>query len=502
MLDINVISFLGFLLLIFGLSISAFIDLRVNSQMNNFWRAALAFIGAAYAIYACTPFINGVLISFAVSCLLACSFSLGFLYRSWNTKVNKKLVYLAAAVVVIFGFIYEKFRVYGTYQDCVALIMSVLSVSMVWGICELIKHKKEEHGIFLNLVIAFSFLSLISYLLRMYVVVWGNDPSNINIFGEGVKAFASRWTVMAANVLTLFAINGYYTEKAWKSEKNALSTELVKSNKIIALNEELKNADHLNNELSLVLLEKNRLLTSLSSSVKSSRAGIMASSFVHEINQSLTAARLNAEFLLAVADKPPDEKFIKSNLNYLINDIDKISVIITNVKRVFHNNHTDFKDVNLASVVETSIGLIKDECELKNIDLTVNVDSQLTVRGNQSQLEMVILNLLNNSIDSLDTCDGVLSIVITSSQEGEKILLSVEDNGMGVPIHLAEKIFEIFRTTKNDGMGFGLWLSRSVMENHQGFLVLDTSAKTGARFVMQFRSSDSVEKAYSVKEIA
>jgi C4-dicarboxylate-specific signal transduction histidine kinase len=217
----------------------------------------------------------------------------------------------------------------------------------------------------------------------------------------------------------------------------------------------------------------------------------MASSFVHEINQSLTAARLNAEFLLAVADKPPDEKFIKSNLNHLINDIDKISTIITNVKKVFHNNHTDFKDVNLASVVETSIGLIKDECELKNIDLTVNVDSQLTVRGNQSQLEMVILNLLNNSIDSLDTCDGVLSIVIASSQEGEKILLSVEDSGMGVPLDLAEKIFEIFRTSKKDGMGFGLWLSRAVMENHQGFLVLDTATKSGARFVMQFRLANN-----------
>lgn len=502
MLDINVISFLGFLLLIFGLSISAFIDLKVNSQMNNFWRAALAFIGAAYAIYALTPFTSGVLISLAVSCLLACSFSLGFLYRSWNTKVSKRVVYLAAVAVVIFGFIYEDLREFGTYQECVALIMSALSVSMVWNICELIQHKKSERGLFLNLVIVFSFLSLISYLLRMYVVIWGNGPSNINIFGEGVTAFASRWIVMAANVLTLFAINGYYTEKAWASEKLALSMELVKSKKINTLSEELKNADHLNKELSLVLLEKNRLLSSLSSSVKSSRAGIMASSFVHEINQSLTAARLNAEFLLAVADKPPDENFMKSNLNYLINDIDHISGIIANVKRVFHNNYTDFKDISLASVVEAVIALVKDECELRNIDLTVHVDSQLTVRGNQSQLEMVVLNLMNNAIDSLETCDGVRSIVIASSQENEKILLSVDDSGMGVPLELTEKIFELFRTTKSDGMGFGLWLSRAVMENHQGFLVLDTAAQSGARFVMQFRSIESVEKVHSVKELA
>ena len=298
---------------------------------------------------------------------------------------------------------------------------------------------------------------------------------------------------MAADVLTFIAINGYYMEKAWASEKNALSMELVKSNKIIALNEELKNADHLNNELSLVLLEKNRLLTSLSSSVKSSRAGIMASSFVHEINQSLTAARLNAEFLLAVADKPPDEKFIKSNLNYLINDIEKISVIITNVKKVFHNNHTDFKDVNLASVVETSIGLIKDECELKNIDLTVNVDSQLIVRGNQSQLEMVVLNLLNNAIDSLDAFEGKRSIVIASSQVDGNIHLIFEDSGIGVSLELQEKFFDLFRTTKNDGMGFGLWLSRAVMNNHRGSLTLDNGYSNGARFVIEFRASNNME---------
>ena len=487
MLDIHTISFLGFGLLILGLSISAFLDLKLSGQMTAYWRGSLFLIAAGYAFFAAAPFIDRIFVTFANASIFAAALTLGLLFRRWRTNISDQFKLISISSLLIFFFIFEYTRINGTFQQRVFLVMSALSVCVIWHIYELARLQKNEPSFFGKLLIAFSLLSLICYWIRIFVVTRGSDPSYIDLFSENVISFGTRWGVMAADVLTFIAINGYYMEKAWASEKNALSMELVKSNKIIALNEELKNADHLNNELSLVLLEKNRLLTSLSSSVKSSRAGIMASSFVHEINQSLTAARLNAEFLLAVADKPPDEKFIKSNLNYLINDIDKISVIITNVKKVFHNNHTDFKDVNLASVVETSIGLIKDECELKNIDLTVNVDSQLTVRGNQSQLEMVILNLLNNSIDSLDTCDGVLSIVITSSQEGEKILLSVEDSGMGVPLDLAEKIFEIFRTSKNDGMGFGLWLSRAVMENHQGFLVLDTATKSGARFVMQFR---------------
>jgi len=493
MLDVNTISFLGFALLIQGLSISAFLDLKVNSQMTNYWRGSLVLIAAGYSFFATAPFVDKFFLTLANTSIFAAGVTLGFLFRRWNTTISNRLKIISIFAVFIFFFLFEYTRINGTFQQRVVLIMSVLSVCVIWHIYELARLQKNEPSFFGKLLVAFSLLSLICYWIRIFVVTRGSDPSYIDLFSENIISFATRWGVMAADVLTFIAINGYYMEKAWASEKNALSMELVKSNKIIALNEELKNADHLNNKLSLVLLEKNRLLTSLSSSVKSSRAGIMASSFVHEINQSLTAARLNAEFLLAVADKPPDEKFIKSNLNYLINDIDKISVIITNVKKVFHNNHTDFKDVNLASVVETSIGLIKDECELKNIDLTVNVDSQLIVRGNQSQLEMVVLNLLNNAIDSLDAFEGKRSIVIASSQVDGNIHLIFEDSGIGVPLELQEKIFDLFRTTKNDGMGFGLWLSRAVMDNHRGSLTLDNDYSNGARFVIKFRASNNME---------
>lgn len=101
------------------------------------------------------------------------------------------------------------------------------------------------------------------------------------------------------------------------------------------------------------------------------------------------------------------------------------------------------------------------------------MDSELVVFGSQSQLEMVVLNLLNNSIDSLESFDGMRSIVISSFTENEKINLSVADSGVGVPIESQEKIFELFLTTKNDGMGFGLWLSQAVMENHRGSLFID-----------------------------
>ncbi|MEI6470022.1 MAG: HAMP domain-containing sensor histidine kinase [Betaproteobacteria bacterium] len=453
----------------------------------------MVLIAAGYSFFATAPFVDKFFLTLANTSIFAAGVTLGFLFRRWNTTISNRLKIISISAVFIFFFLFEYTRINGTFQQRVVLIMSVLSVCVIWHIYELARLQKNEPSFFGKLLVAFSLLSLICYWIRIFVVTRGSDPSYIDLFSENVISFGTRWGVMAADVLTFIAINGYYMEKAWSSEKNALNMELIAVTKINTLNQELINAEHLNNELSLVLLEKNRLLTSLSSSVKSSRAGIMASSFVHEINQSLTAIRLNAEFLVAVADKPPDDLFVKNNLNFLIKDVDKITEIIENVKRVFHNNQTEFKDLILASIVESGVEFIKDECELKNIDLSVNVDSQLIVRGNQSQLEMVVLNLLNNAIDSLDTFDGKRSIVIASSQVNGNIHLIFEDSGIGVPLELQEKIFDLFRTTKNDGMGFGLWLSRAVMNNHRGSLTLDNDYSNGARFVIEFRASNNME---------
>ena len=461
--------------------------------MTNYWRGSLVLIAAGYSFFATAPFVDKFFLTLANTSIFAAGVTLGFLFRRWNTTISNRLKIISISAVFIFFFLFEYTRINGTFQQRVVLIMSVLSVCVIWHIYELARLQKNEPSFFGKLLVAFSLLSLICYWIRIFVVTRGADPSYIDLFSENVISFGTRWGVMAADVLTFIAINGYYMEKAWSSEKNALNMELIALTKINTLNQELINAEHLNNELSLVLLEKNRLLTSLSSSVKSSRAGIMASSFVHEINQSLTAIRLNAEFLVAVADKPPDDLFVKNNLNFLIKDVDKITEIIENVKRVFHNNQTEFKDLILASIVESGVEFIKDECELKNIDLSVNVDSQLIVRGNQSQLEMVVLNLLNNAIDSLDAFEGKRSIVIASSQVDGNIHLIFEDSGIGVPLELQEKIFDLFRTTKNDGMGFGLWLSRAVMDNHRGSLTLDNDYSNGARFVIKFRASNNME---------
>lgn len=113
--------------------------------------------------------------------------------------------------------------------------MSTLSICVIWHVYELTRLQKYESSFFGKLLVAFSALSLICYFTRIIVVTLGSDPPDIDLFSESVISYATRWGVMASDVLTFMAINGYYMEKSWTSEKKYLSTELMSAKKSLHL---------------------------------------------------------------------------------------------------------------------------------------------------------------------------------------------------------------------------------------------------------------------------
>lgn len=144
MLDINTISFLGFALLILGLSISAFLDLKVNSQMTNYWWGSLVLIAAGYLFFAAAPFVDKFLLTFANTSIFAAALTLGLLFRRWRTRISNQLKLICICLPFIFFLIFEYTRINGTFQQRVVLIMSVLSVCVIWHIYELVRLRKIE----------------------------------------------------------------------------------------------------------------------------------------------------------------------------------------------------------------------------------------------------------------------------------------------------------------------------------------------------------------------
>lgn len=389
--------------------------------------------------------------------------------------------------VLLLAVSFELVRNYGTFQQRVVLINVILIACAIWHAYELVRLHNRSPAFFVKFLLVLSVLYIFFSASRILIVVHGSDPASTNLYSEDLWAFATRWGLMATDVLTYIAINGYYTEQSWSKEKAALNSQLSNLQIITNLKQDINTAEKLNHDLARVLAEKRKLLNNLSTSMKTSKMGAIASSLAHEISQPLTSIRLNAEVLLEEAKKQESQDFIHANLQYLINDVDRLDEIVKKIRQFFNCDYSDFKEVNLATLAEVVSEFLEVECKEKQIDLFINVDSDLSVLGDQGQLQMVVFNLLNNAIDAVENLDSRRCITVESVMQDGHITLSISDNGAGVPHGLRDSVFDLFHTSKTDGMGVGLWLSRAVMENHRGKLVLDpTNNKTSAKFVMHF----------------
>ena len=220
-------------------------------------------------------------------------------------------------------------------------------------------------------------------------------------------------------------------------------------------------------ELALVLVEKNKLLTSLSSSMKSTRMGAMASSLAHEINQPLSAIRLNAEMVQSEIAAKPNMNLVHTNLKYLIEDVDRIDGIVNKIKKFFYNDYSDFKNVQLSDLVDSTFDYVQEGCNESNIDLLVNIDPQLRIFGDKGQLQMVVFNLISNAI-KFSPAGAAVEISVLSS--GAQLLLNVRDFGPGIPENEREQVFNTFiqgslTKTGAGGTGLGLVICKRIVDN-------------------------------------
>ena len=122
-------------------------------------------------------------------------------------------------------------------------------------------------------------------------------------------------------------------------------------------------------------------------------------------------------------------------------------------------------------------------------------DDLQSVTADRVQLQQVVLNLLRNALDAMKTVDDRPRdlLIRTEQEEGDWARLSVKDAGVGFAPHTIDQLFEAFYSTKNDGMGVGLSVSRSIIENHQGSLVLNDGPGATFSFAVPCRAHIKAE---------
>ena len=239
-------------------------------------------------------------------------------------------------------------------------------------------------------------------------------------------------------------------------------------------------------ELKQLLQEREEIIRQLALFNKTAGMGALVASLAHELNQPLTAIQLNAEVIdsALVGNDTDNGVTAKEAMRDLMNDNQRAATIIKTLRNMFGSGRKSISPFNLNDLVNEVLLLCKSKITSSHIALQLTQHpSEVIITGDKSQLQQVLLNLINNAIDAF-VGNGTQQkrITVCTRLQDNIAELTVTDNGSGIAPDIAASIFELLRTNKDDGMGIGLWLSRTIVESHQGTISFETSATAGTTF--------------------
>ena len=211
----------------------------------------------------------------------------------------------------------------------------------------------------------------------------------------------------------------------------------------------------------------------------------MAASMAHEINQPLSGIITNASTCLRMLKaNPPNVDGAIETAKRTIRDGSRASDVITRLRTLFSNKEVIAEPLDLNETAREVIALILNELQRNGVILQYELADRLPiVKGDRIQLQQVVLNLVRNASDAMREIENrPRRLLIRTQQADENVRVTVEDSGVGFDPTIADRLFESFYTTKAEGMGIGLSVSRSIIEAHGGRLWATANDGPGATF--------------------
>jgi PAS domain S-box-containing protein len=214
--------------------------------------------------------------------------------------------------------------------------------------------------------------------------------------------------------------------------------------------------------------------------------GELTASIAHEVNQPLAGIVTNASTCLRMlAADPPNVAGARETVRRTLRDGNRASDIIGRLRALFNRKAPVTQPVDLNEATREVIALSLNRLHRDRVVLRTRLADDLPrVGGDRVQLQQVILNLLNNAVDAMSAIDDRPRELMISTGRGEDncIRLSVRDSGRGFDLEVADRLFDAFYSTKGGGMGIGLSISRSIVENHHGRIWAVPNDGPGATF--------------------
>jgi PAS domain S-box-containing protein len=219
--------------------------------------------------------------------------------------------------------------------------------------------------------------------------------------------------------------------------------------------------------------------------------GEFTASLAHEVNQPIAAAVTDANTCLRwLARDQPDVEEAREAASRIVKDAVRASEIINRMRSLFKKDIPQRELVDMNEVIREMNILLRSEATRYSISMRTELSEDLPqIMGDRVQLQQVLMNLMINGIEAMRDVAGSRELTVKSQRaEDEQVMVSVGDTGVGLPPQQRDQIFGAFFTTKRDGTGMGLRISRSIVESHGGRLWATDNSPRGASFCLTLPS--------------
>jgi two-component system sensor kinase FixL len=230
--------------------------------------------------------------------------------------------------------------------------------------------------------------------------------------------------------------------------------------------------------------QMNQLRSELVHTARTSIMGEMTAALAHELNHPLGSILNNANAARRyLAQDNPDLDEIRDIIDDIISEDRRANQVMQKVRSLMKKAEVGITPVNINTIIEEVIKLTHSEFIIENVSLQRRLAQNLPpAAGDRVQLQQVFINLIMNAIDAMKASKTKVFHISTAQQNSENIMICIRDTGCGLSDKAKDSLFKPFFTTKKEGMGMGLSVTRTIIKSHGGDIVVENNIDSGASF--------------------